>query len=346
MYDILIAGGGAAGLCAAVYSARAMLSYVVCDSGAGGAAVSAERIDNYLGMFGNNETATEQTAELNSIGSPSASPELNARSVIERKETAMKQRAKRNAGGGSPHGFELYEKFREHAELFGAEILTRGITRIETVPNGFLTRFTDGGEMLSKTVIYALGSTPRKLGAEGENLQGVSYCASCDGAFYKNKVVAVIGGGDTALSEALYLSRTAARVYLIHRRGEFRAAPSLTAQVKATANIELVLNASLVKILGKNTVSGVELSINGKGEKLITDGVFAAIGSVPNTDAVKDIVSLDERGYIIADESGKTSLAGFFAAGDVRTKPFRQIITACADGAYCVRSAEDYLNFR
>lgn len=341
MYDILIAGGGAAGLCAAVYSARAMLSYVVCDSGAGGAAVSAERIDNYLGMFGNNETATE----LYSIGSPSASPDLNARSVTERKETVSEQTTELNSIG-SINGFELYEKFREHAELFGAEILTRGITRIETVPNGFLTRFTDGGEMLSKTVIYALGSTPRKLGAEGENLQGVSYCASCDGAFYKNKEVAVIGGGDTALSEALYLSRTAARVYLIHRRGEFRAAPSLTAQVKATANIELVLNASLVKILGKNTVSGVELSINGKGEKLITDGVFAAIGSVPNTDAVKDIVSLDERGYIIADESGKTSLAGFFAAGDVRTKPFRQIITACADGAYCVRSAEDYLNFR
>lgn len=293
----MIIGGGPAGLSAAVYAARARLSFVVSEKGfAGGGAISStERVDNYLGLLGIS-------------------------------------------------GYELGEKFREHAVKLGAEIVSSEAVGIKRSADGFSTLLANGDSISSKTVIYAAGTSRRRLEVDGGELPGVSYCATCDGAFYKDKTVAVIGGGDTALSEALYLSRIAARVYLIHRRAEFRANADLTEQVKSTPNIELVLNAQLKRVLGRASVSGVEITIGNRAEKLVVDGVFAAIGSTPNTKPLHGMVDLDEHGYIVADENGKTSLGGFFAAGDVRAASMRQVITACSDGARCVDSAEKYLH--
>lgn len=293
----MIIGGGPAGLSAAVYAARARLSFVVSEKGfAGGGAISStERVDNYLGLLGIS-------------------------------------------------GYELGEKFREHAVKLGAEIVSSEAVGIKSSADGFSTLLANGDSINSKTVIYAAGTSRRRLEIDGGDLPGVSYCATCDGAFYKDKTVAVIGGGDTALSEALYLSRIAARVYLIHRRAEFRANADLTEQVKSTLNIELVLNAQPKRVLGRASVSGVEITIGNRAEKLVVDGVFAAIGSTPNTKPLHGMVDLDEHGYIVADENGKTSLGGFFAAGDVRAASMRQVITACSDGARCVDSAEKYLH--
>lgn len=296
MKDILIIGGGPAGLSAAVYAARARLSFVVSEKGVagGGAVSSAERVDNYPGLLGIS-------------------------------------------------GYELGEKLREHAVKLGADIKTSEAVEIKKSADGFSTLLADGSSISSKTVIFAAGTSRRHLEIDGGELPGVSYCATCDGAFYKNKTVAVIGGGDTALSEALYLSRIASRVYLIHRRAEFRANAVLTEQVKSVPNIELVLNAHPKRVLGKASVSGVEITIKDRTEKLVVDGVFAAVGSTPNTALLRGLVDLDEQSYIIADENGKTSLGGFYAAGDVRTKSMRQVVTACSDGACCVNSIEKYL---
>ena len=171
----------------------------------------------------------------------------------------------------------------------------------------------------------------------------MSYCAVCDGALYRNKSVAVIGGGDTALADSLYLAKASSEVYLIHRRSEFRAAASLVEQAKNNDRIKIITGAVPLRILGENKVSGIELKCGEKTETVEVSGVFTAIGTIPNTEILKGTVELDSSGYIIADESGVTSLSGFFAAGDVRTKALRQIVTACSDGANCVNSIENYL---
>lgn len=243
-------------------------------------------------------------------------------------------------------GYDLGEKFREHAEKLGTEIITAEAAEITQTESGFKTRFKDGSETDSKTIVYAAGTSYRRLDIEGDKLLGVSYCATCDGAFYDGKTAAVIGGGDTALTDALYLAKIARKVYLIHRRDEFRANRSLVEKVKNCANIELVLSAKPTKIIGDKNVNAIEISQNGETKTLNVNGVFVAIGSVPNTDVLKGFVELDERGYVKADENGETSLPGFYAAGDVRTKALRQVITACSDGACCVNSVEEYLNLR
>lgn len=243
-------------------------------------------------------------------------------------------------------GYDLGEKLREHAEKLGTEIITAEAASIEKTENGFVTQFKNGKEAASRTVIYAAGTSYRRLDIEGGKLLGVSYCATCDGAFYGKKTVAVIGGGDTALTDALYLAKIACKVYLIHRRNEFRANKTLVERVKNIPNIELVLSAEPVKILGDKNVGGIELDVLGEQVTKSVDGIFAAIGSVPNTDILNGLTELDGCGYIKADESGKTSLEGFYAAGDVRTKALRQVITACSDGANCVHSIEEYLNLR
>lgn len=240
-------------------------------------------------------------------------------------------------------GYELGEKFHKQAEKFGAEIITKEAVKIQREQNGFTTFFKDGSQISSKTVIYAAGTSYRRLDIKGDKLLGVSYCAACDGAFYRNKTTAVIGGGDTALTDAVYLSKIAARVYLIHRRDKFRANKSLIEKVKNTSNIQTFMSSRAVEILGENNVSGIVIEQNGSRETLEVNGVFAAIGSVPNTEILKGFAELDNQGYIIADESGRTSVKGFFAAGDVRTKLLRQVITACSDGACCVDSAEKFL---
>lgn len=245
------------------------------------------------------------------------------------------------------NGYDLGEKFRTHAENLGAEFIEGEIIKIVR-SKGYYTLQLDNDEALAaKTVIYAAGTQCRRLGVVGEQEllgRGVSYCAVCDGAFYKNKVVAVIGGGDTALGDAVLLSGLAKKVYLVHRRGEFRANKALQNKVSGIKNIVPVLNAAVQKINGKDHVEAVAILQNGSEKALPVDGVFVAIGSTPNSALVKELLSVDENGYIAADETGVTSADGIFAAGDVRAKKLRQVVTAVADGANCVLSAEEYLN--
>ncbi|WP_295067351.1 thioredoxin-disulfide reductase [Ruminococcus sp.] len=244
-------------------------------------------------------------------------------------------------------GFSLGEKFREHAEALGTEFIEGEVTELSRTDSIWKVVLSDGNSVESKTVIYALGASPRKLGIAGEEEfagRGVSYCALCDGAFFEGRTVAVIGGGDTALSDALYLSKTAEKVYIVHRRNEFRANASLVKKAEEAANIEFVLEAVPAEIIGSDSVTGIKLVQKGAEKTLSIDGVFVAVGSLPNTSLLKGTADLDERGYVIADESGITSAEGLFAAGDVRTKAVRQVITAAADGANAAVSALNYIN--
>ena len=244
-------------------------------------------------------------------------------------------------------GFSLGEKFREHAEALGTEFIEGEVTELSHTDSGWEIKLSDGNSVQSETVIYALGASPKKLCIAGEeefSSRGVSYCALCDGAFFEGKIVAVIGGGDTALGDALYLSKTAAKVYVIHRRNEFRANASLVKKAEEAANIEFVLEAVPSEIIGADSVTGIKLNQKGAEKNLSTDGVFVAVGSLPNTVLLNGIADIDDRGYVIADESCITSAEGLFAAGDVRTKAVRQVITAAADGANAVISALECIN--
>lgn len=260
---------------------------------------------------------------------------------------AESQRVDNYPGLFGENGYDLGEKFRTHAEKLGAEFIEGEIIKIVR-SKGYYTLQLDADKALTaKTVIYAAGTQCRRLGVVGEQEllgKGVSYCAVCDGAFYKNKVVAVIGGGDTALGDAVLLSGLAKKVYLVHRRGEFRANKALQNKVSGIENIVPVLNAAVQKINGKDHVEAVAILQNGSEKALPVDGVFVAIGSTPNSALVKELLDIDENGYIAADETGVTSADGIFAAGDVRAKKLRQVVTAVSDGANCVLSAEEYLN--
>lgn len=261
-------------------------------------------------------------------------------------QIAESERVDNYPGLFGENGFDLGEKFRSHAEALGAEFYEGEAVSITPENSGYAVRFSDGSVLQSKTIIYAAGASHRRLGIPGEETfsgKGVSWCAICDGAFYKDKTVAVIGGGDTALGDALFLSKIAKRVYLIHRRDQFRANPALQEKVRNTENIELVLNAVPEEISGEKNVSGIHILQNGEQRQIETDGVFVAVGSTPNTKILEGLVSLDVNGYIIAQENGVTSAEGIFAAGDVRTKQLRQVVTAVADGANCVTSVENYL---
>lgn len=243
-------------------------------------------------------------------------------------------------------GFTLGEKFREHAENLGTEFIEGEVTELSKSGSSWKITLSDGSVLTSRTVIYALGAAPKKLDITGEKEftgKGVSYCALCDGAFFEGKTVTVIGGGDTAFSDALYLSKSAEKVYIMHRRDSFRANNSLVKKAEETANIEFVREAVPTEVTGEKSVTGVKFKRNGTEDILGTNGVFVAVGTVPNTAILKDIAELDEIGYIIADESCITSAEGLFAAGDVRTKTVRQVITAAADGANAVVSALDYI---
>lgn len=272
--------------------------------------------------------------------------------VVEREclgtgKIAESQRVDNYPGLFGENGYDLGEKFRTHAENLGAEFIEGEIIKIVRSNGGYTLQLDNDKALSTKTVIYAAGTQCRRLGVVGEQEllgRGVSYCAVCDGAFYKNKVVAVIGGGDTALGDAVLLSGLAKRVYLVHRRNEFRANKTLQNKVSGIKNIVPVLNAAVQKINGKDHVEAVAILQNGSEKALPVDGVFVAIGSTPNSALVKELLNVDENGYIVADETGVTSADGIFAAGDVRTKKLRQVVTAVSDGANCVLSAEKYLN--
>lgn len=244
-------------------------------------------------------------------------------------------------------GFELGMKFREHADTLGVTFHTAQVQKVQVAGN-LKEVVTEKETFQTKSVIVATGATHRKLGVQGEEElvgAGVSYCATCDGAFFKGKTVAVVGGGDVALEDALFLAKGCEKVYLIHRRDEFRGAKVLQEQVQKTENITVLWNSEVKEIQGENKVEKILLhnNIEETDTTLEVQGIFIAVGIQPNNDAVKEVVTVDEQGYVKALEDTVTSEPGIFAAGDVRTKQLRQVITAAADGANAVTSVERYL---
>ncbi len=244
-------------------------------------------------------------------------------------------------------GFELSSKLRGHADQLGARFVDDTVIRAEL--SGDIKRIIgEEGTYEAKTVIIATGAHHRKLGVEGEERlsgMGVSYCATCDGAFFRGKTVAVVGGGDVALEDAIFLARMCSRVYVIHRRDELRGAKSLQTKLFALENTEVIWDTVVERIEGADRTERLILLNKKTGEQtqLETDGVFIAVGITPDSEGFAGQLEMDAQGYIRAGEDGATSVPGVFAAGDVRTKPLRQIITAAADGANCVAAAERYL---
>lgn len=301
--DVLIIGSGPAGLAAAIYTGRAMLSTVVCerDYMSTGQIVESDCIDNYPGL-----------------------PNIE--------------------------GYELGEKFKAHAQAYGTEFIEDEVIKIEKSANGsFVIKFKSDNLLSVKAIIYAAGASHRKLGIDGEFAlrgAGVSYCAVCDGAFFKDKTTVVIGGGDTALGDALLLSKICKQVFVIYRGEKLRAAKSLQNKANDTVNIDIIYNAIPTSFNGDKHLSSISLKSTktGKTAELNAEGAFIAIGSNPNSQILKGLVELDKSGYVVADETGKTSVSGIFVAGDVRTKALRQVVTAVSDGANAAISAENYIN--
>lgn len=246
-------------------------------------------------------------------------------------------------------GMDLGEAMINHAKNLGVASVRETVKEIRIDENtGRKIVVTNKGQYETETVILATGARHRTLGAEGEeNLagMGVSYCATCDGAFYRDQTVAVVGGGNTAAEDAILLSRLCRKVYVIHRRDVLRSEPILQEELLARENVEICWNTVVTAIEGEDEVTGLRLKCTQTGEErtLPVNGVFIAVGVVPNTELFAGVVKQDEQGYLLAGEDCSTSVEGIYAAGDVRTKELRQIVTAVADGANAVRSAEKYL---
>lgn len=245
-------------------------------------------------------------------------------------------------------GMDLGMKMREHAEKMGAEFVRTKVKALERSEQGTWRIICKKETYESKTVILAAGAHHKKLNVPGEDDlagMGVSYCATCDGAFYKDCEVAVVGGGDVAVEDAIFLARGCKKVYLIHRRDQLRGAKVLQDRLFALANVELIWDSIVEKIDGTDQVEYVQIRNvrNDSITQVKVEGVFVAVGIEPESGLVAGIASLDENGYVIADETGRTDAPGLFVAGDVRTKSLRQIITAAADGANAVTGVEQYL---
>ena len=240
-------------------------------------------------------------------------------------------------------GFDMGTKFREHADKLDVEFREAAALSLEDRGGHKLVR-TDQGELEAKTVILATGAVHALLGVPGEERlsgKGVSYCATCDGAFFRGRTVAVVGGGDVALEDAIYLARSCEKVYLVHRRDELRGAMVLQQELKALPNVEILYSHVVEEIMGEEAVEAVTLK-DRKTEKsfrLPVAGVFVAVGIRPQTELVQGLAACDESGYVLAGEDCATDVRGLFAAGDVRRKPLRQIVTAVADGANAAVSA-------
>ena len=242
-------------------------------------------------------------------------------------------------------GMDLSDKFSEHAKNAGIERVSAQIKKIEGSEGDF-TLVSSEGDFKAKRIIIATGAKHALLNAPGEEEfsgMGVSYCATCDGAFYRKKDVAVVGGSDVAVEDAIYLARTSNKVYLIHRRDTLRAAHSLVEALKACPNVEFVWDSTVKSINGEGAVNSVTVTnkVSGEERTIEVRGVFIAVGITPVSYLLKDFgVDLDEGGYVIAGEDGRTSVSGIYVAGDIRKKPLRQIITAVADGANAVSSVQ------
>ena len=236
------------------------------------------------------------------------------------------------------NGFELAMQMKEGAERFGAQTQLAEVTQVE-LAGQVKTVHTSGGDYQARTVVLATGAHPRELGLPGERElrgRGVSYCATCDGMFYRGKTVVVVGGGNTAVSDVLYLSRLCEKVYLVHRRDTLQKAE----------NVEFVWDSEVKQLLRDQAVTGVRVRNKKTGEErdIPCGGVFVAVGYLPNTELYRGQVELDEAGYVLADETTQTNLPGVFAVGDLRKKPLRQVVTAASDGAVAAHFIEEYLN--
>lgn len=299
-YDLIIIGGGPAGLTAGLYAARARLNALLIERGIpGGQAAVTSHIENYPGF-----------------------PE-------------------------GIDGSELGQRIKEQAGNFGLEFLTAEVGSI-TLDGNWKLVHTDQGTFRAKALIIATGTQNATLGVPGEQKlkgRGVSYCATCDGAFFRDKTVAVVGGGDSAIDEALFLTRFVKEVIVIHRRDALRATKILQDRAFANPKIRFQWNSVVEEILGQDAVQGVVVRNVKTGQKttLPVEGIFIYIGLKPNTAFLGDLLRLDERGYILTNEEMETSIPGIFAAGDVRAKTLRQVITACADGAIAAVNADKYL---
>ena len=243
-------------------------------------------------------------------------------------------------------GLDMGQAFRAHADKLGVEFVEARVKEI--VDNGeFKTVRTRKAEYEAKAVILATGAQHAHLQVPGEEElsgMGVSYCATCDGAFFKGRTVAVVGGGDVALEDAIYLARTCEKVYLIHRRDELRGAMVLQEELKALPNVEILYSHTVQEIRGEDSVEALLLKDvkNGEEKELAVQGIFIAVGIHPDTELVKELVTCNEGGYVIAGEDGATDCPGIYVAGDVRKKPLRQIVTAVADGANAAVAAAEF----
>ncbi len=299
IYDVIIIGGGPAGMTAAIYAKRAMLSTLLIDRGfiGGGQILNTYEVDNYPGLPGIS-------------------------------------------------GYDLGEKMSEHADKLGAERICTTVISAD-LKSEIKKIVTDDGEFLGKTVILASGNSPSKLMVKGEEEfsgMGVSYCATCDGAFFKGKVTAVVGGGDVAVEDALFLARGCEKVYLIHRRNELRAAKILQDNLFNTPNIEIIYDSVVTEINGDDLVDSIVINNvkTNASTTLSVSGIFLAVGNTPNSDFIAG-PKTDSKGYIIAGEDCLTDIPGVFVAGDLRTKALRQVVTAVADGANAITSVQNYL---
>lgn len=298
--ELVIIGGGPAGLTAGIYAARASMDTVLLERGIpGGLVISTHFIENYPGF---------------------------------------------SEGISGP---ELMEQMEKQARRFGLDILSANVEEIDILDKEFSLK-TGQGEIITEAIVVASGVQPQLLGVPGEKEltgRGVSYCATCDGAFFRGKTVAVVGGGDAAIEEAIFLTRFAEKVYVIHRRGELRATKILQHRAFENPRIVFVWHSVVDEIQGNKTVEGI--IVRDVRDKSITtinlNGVFIYVGNRPNSSLVKDIAKINNQGFIITDENMMTSQQGIFAAGDVRQKLLRQVVTAVADGAIAAFAAEKYL---
>lgn len=298
MYDIIIIGGGPAGLTAAVYARRANKSVLVIEKSVfGGQITFSPKVENIPGFV-------------------------------------------------SLSGNEFAEKMIDQVMSSGADVEMCEVLSIKDGENK--TVVTDEGEFVGKSVIIATGAKHRLLGIKNEEQyigNGISFCAVCDGAFYKDKTVAVIGGGNSALQEALLLADLAKKVYVVQNLDFLTGESKLVEQIESKDNVETILGTVVDSVIGDNEFRGINIK-SGEGEynELLLDGMFIAIGLVPQNDFASNLVSLDERGYVVSDENAYTNVKGIFVAGDCRTKRIRQVATACADGAIAALNACDYID--
>jgi thioredoxin reductase (NADPH) len=303
-YDVIIVGGGPAGLAAGLYSQRAALKTVLFEKGPpGGQIAISKEVENYPGIEGIT-------------------------------------------------GFDLAEKLYNHARSFGLRVIQEEVVEITAGPGYHSVRLANGDLLRTVALILGVGGTPRKLGVPGEADylgRGVSYCGTCDGFFFKDKTVVVVGGGDTAVEEALILSRLAAKVRLVHRGNALTAGKLLQQRLLATPGIDIVWKTIITEIKGNdgsvNSVS-YENTETGKRGEFSTDGLFIFIGYIPNNSVIPPAVRRNERGFIITDEKCETSVPGIFAIGDLRSKFANQIVVAAADGAIAALAAAQYVEER